>query len=143
MFLSDKTIKLLGPGMVYPFDLELVQPCSYDLRIDNDYTINPHEFLLASTLERVEIPLELGARVEGKSTWGRRGLFIHVTAGWIDPGFQGTITLELFNATYEQITISKHQRICQLAFFQLDEPAEKKYNGKYQHQHGPTPARPM
>lgn len=141
MFLSDGTLIDWGHELLNPFDYRAVQPCSVDLRIDSDIDIYPSTFKLASTIERVVMPLDLGARVEGKSTLGRRGLFIHVSAGWIDPGFKGTITLELFNASDNLITLNKGEYICQIAFFMLDKPALKGYDGKYQGQSGVTRAR--
>lgn len=138
MFLSDGTLLSKGSELIHPFNPLFVQPCSVDLSIDQTTSIYPHQFKLISTYEVVTVPLDLGARVEGKSTWGRRGLFVHVSAGWIDPGFQGTITLELYNASTDLIEIQELDSICQIAFFQLDKPAIRGYNGKYQNQSGAT-----
>lgn len=143
MFLSDGTIKELGPVLLDPFYVEYVQPCSIDLTLEESelWRLDPQEFCLATTVEAVNLPSHIGARVEGKSSLGRRGLFIHVTAGWIDPGFRGQITLELFNCSLEPIQLVPHQKICQLAFFYLDKPAQKSYGGKYQDQIGIVGAR--
>ena len=150
-FLSDGTILELGPSLLSPFNPGHVEPCSIDLTLqdtdnhrfkDDDLFIRPHEFCLATTVETVMLPDYLGARVEGKSSLGRRGLFIHVTAGWIDPGFVGQITLGLFNCTRDEMYLTRGQKICQLAFFELDKPALKPYNGKYQNQAGIVGAKP-
>lgn len=151
-YLSDGTLLELGPDLLFPFRPENVQPCSVDLTllraetsrksILGAFIIAPQEFCLATTVEKVRLPSHIGARVEGKSSWGRKGLFIHVTAGWIDPGFEGQITLELFNASRENLYFFPNEAlICQLSFFYLDKPALKPYQGKYQNQEGVTPAR--
>ena len=141
MILSDRTILERGFELVEPFEPANVQPASIDLRSDEIYLVYPMTFMLASTYEVVHIPRDLAARVEGKSTFGRRGLGIHVTAGWVDSGFNGQLTLELFNFSEDLITIKKLQPICQLAFLLLDYPCIKPYHGKYQNQRGVTPAR--
>ncbi len=102
--------------------------------------------MLGSTLERVELPDDLVARLEGKSSLGRLGLLIHSTAGFIDPGFDGHVTLELSNVANLPITIYAGMKIGQLSFVQLTEPAAAPYGGgalgsKYQGQTGPTPSR--
>ena len=144
-FLSDGTLLELGPSLLNPFNPDHVEPCSVDLTLadlnnklfkDDHLMVKPFEFCLATTVEQVSLPSHLGARVEGKSSLGRRGLFIHVTAGWIDPGFVGQITLELFNCTRDEIYLTRGQKICQLAFFELDKPALRPYHGKYQNQVG-------
>lgn len=153
-FLSNATLRKLGPEIIHPFTVENVEPCSVDFTLADVKTYNwtvedgqknwvvyPGERPLASTIERVELPAHIGARVEGKSTWGRRGLLIHITAGWIDAGFEGNITLEFCNLSDTPITLQYGQKICQLAFFFLDQPADPPYNGKYQGQVGITEAR--
>ena len=102
--------------------------------------------MLGSTLERIRLPDDLVARLEGKSSLGRLGLLIHSTAGFIDPGFDGHVTLELSNVANLPITIYYGMRIGQLSFVQLSEPAEFPYGAdglgsKYQGQAGPTPSR--
>jgi len=92
--------------------------------------IPPKSFVLASTMEHVEIPLDMTAFVEGRSSIGRLGLFIQ-NAGFVDPGFKGTITLELFNATNVPMRLDAGRRICQLVFMGLDKKLNKGYNGKY------------
>jgi len=95
--------------------------------------IPPKSFVLAKTMEHIEVPLDMTAFVEGRSSVGRLGLFIQ-NAGFVDPGFKGTITLELFNATNLPMRLQAGRRICQLVFMQLDRKLEKGYSGKYQGQ---------
>ena len=109
------------------------------------FILHPGEFVLGSTLERVTLPDDLVARLEGKSSLGRLGLLIHSTAGFIDPGWDGHVTLELSNVANLPITIYPGMKIGQLSFVQLSEPAERPYGSgglgsKYQGQRGPTPS---
>jgi dCTP deaminase len=113
---------------------------------DEPFILHPGEFVLGSTLERVTLPDDLVARLEGKSSLGRLGLLIHSTAGFIDPGFDGHVTLELSNVANLPITIYPGMKIGQLSFVQMSEPAETPYGSgalgsKYQGQRGPTPSR--
>jgi dCTP deaminase len=110
------------------------------------FILHPGEFVLGSTLERVTLPDDLVARLEGKSSLGRLGLLIHSTAGFIDPGWDGHVTLELSNVANLPITIYAGMKIGQISFVQLSEPAERPYGSegigsKYQGQRGPTPSR--
>jgi dCTP deaminase len=110
------------------------------------FILHPGEFVLGSTLERITLPDDLVARLEGKSSLGRLGLLIHSTAGFIDPGWDGHVTLELSNVANLPITIYYGMKIGQLSFVQLSEPAEHPYGtgtlgSKYQGQVGPTPSR--
>ena len=112
---------------------------------DEPFILHPGEFVLGSTLERVRLPDDLVARLEGKSSLGRLGLLIHSTAGFIDPGFDGHVTLELSNVANLPITIYPAMKIGQLSFVQMTEPAERPYGtagmgSKYQGQRGPTPS---
>ncbi|MBA3365393.1 MAG: dCTP deaminase [Actinobacteria bacterium] len=118
------------------------------LEIDGEspFILHPGEFVLGSTLERVRLPDDLVARLEGKSSLGRLGLLIHSTAGFIDPGWNGHVTLELSNVANLPITIYYGMKIGQVSFVQMSEPAEKPYGSsalgsKYQGQRGPTPSR--
>jgi dCTP deaminase len=108
---------------------------------DEPFILHPGEFVLGSTVERVVIPDDLVARLEGKSSLGRLGLLIHSTAGYIDPGWDGHITLELSNVARLPITIYKDMKIGQLSFLQLTTPVDTPYRGKYQGQRGPTASR--
>jgi dCTP deaminase len=118
------------------------------VEIDDDrpFILHPGEFVLGSTLERIALPDDLVARLEGKSSLGRLGLLIHSTAGFIDPGWDGHVTLELSNVANLPITIYHGMKIGQVSFVQLSEPADKPYGSgelgsKYQGQMGPTPSR--
>ncbi|MGD9695651.1 MAG: dCTP deaminase [Thermoleophilia bacterium] len=102
------------------------------------FILHPGEFVLASTRERVALPDDLVGRLEGKSSLGRLGLLIHSTAGFIDPGFDGTITLELSNVARLPISIVPDMPIGQISFLQMTTPVERPYRGKYQGQSGPT-----
>ena len=110
------------------------------------FILHPGEFVLGSTLERVTLPDDLVARLEGKSSLGRLGLLIHSTAGFIDPAWDGHITLELSNVNTIPITLYPGMRVGQLSFFPLSSPAERPYGSpelgsSYQGQVGPTPSR--
>jgi dCTP deaminase len=117
-----------------------------ELTDERAFILHPGEFVLGSTLERVKLPDDLVARLDGKSSLGRLGLLIHSTAGFIDPGFDGHVTLELSNVANLPITIYHGMKIGQLSFMQLSEPASAPYGSsglgsKYQGQRGPTPSR--
>jgi dCTP deaminase len=110
------------------------------------FVLHPGEFVLGSTLERITLPDDVVARLEGKSSLARLGLVIHSTAGFIDAGFDGDVTLELSNVATLPILLHPGMKIAQLAFFQLDRPAERPYGSgevgsKYQGQRGPTASR--
>ncbi len=93
--------------------------------------VPPQSFLLASTEQTISLPSDLIVFVEGRSSIGRMGLFIQ-NAGWVDPGYHGRITLELFNANRLPIELKAGQKICQFVVAQLDQPSEHPYKGKYQ-----------
>ena len=127
--------------------LDQIQPCSVDLRLDKElkkitgetfnleeesYTLKPNEFILGSTVETVNIPINLLARVEGRSSVGRLGVMVHVTAGFIDPGFKGNITLEIKNVSDQPFQLNYLDRLCQIVFEELDASCLDPYNGKYQ-----------
>ncbi len=114
--------------------------------VDGVFMLHPGEFVLGSTLERVLVPSDLVARIEGKSSLGRLGLLIHSTAGFIDAGFDGHVTLELANVASLPITIYPQMRIGQISFLQMTTAADNPYGSgakgsKYQGQRGPTPSR--
>jgi dCTP deaminase len=113
---------------------------------DDPFVLHPGEFVLGSTLEIVTLPDDLAARLEGKSSLGRLGLLTHSTAGFIDPGFSGHITLELSNVANLPITLWPGMKIGQLCVFRLSSAAEHPYGSavygsRYQGQRGPTPSR--
>ena len=131
----------------YPFiDVRALQPDLTELiRIEGDepFILHPGEFVLGQTLEWVEIPDDLVARLEGKSSLGRLGLLIHSTAGYVDPGWKGTLTLELSNVANLPIALYFGMRIGQISFFQMTSPVERPYGSpelgsKYQGQSEPT-----
>ena len=113
---------------------------------EQPFILHPGEFVLASTLEHVEVPDDLVARLEGKSSLGRIGLLIHSTAGYVDPGWKGNLTLELSNVANLPITLYPQMRIGQISFAKLTTPADVPYGSpelgsKYQHQTLPTASR--
>ncbi len=170
MILSDKTIKKLLKNKdleIYPLEDIQLQPASVDIRLGNTFTIvedtsssviqlsgemqyktiqsdkyllMPGQFVLATTMEYFKLPNNMTAFVEGRSSIGRLGLFIQ-NAGWVDPGFEGEITLELFNANRCAIELQVGRRIGQLVFAKLDQDADNPYRGKYQGQKGATGSR--
>ena len=181
MLLSDRDIRAeLASGRVVldPFDADLVQPSSIDVRLDRyfrlfdnhkyphidpaedqphltrlvepdgdePFILHPGEFVLASTYELVSLPDDVAARLEGKSSLGRLGLLTHSTAGFIDPGFSGHVTLELSNVATLPIKLWPGMKIGQLCLFRLSSPAEHpygsaRYGSRYQNQRGPTASR--
>ncbi len=113
---------------------------------DEPFILHPGDFVLGSTLERVELPSDIIARVEGKSSLGRLGVLVHITAGFIDPGFCGHITLEFSNATPLPIRLWPSMNVAQMSLSWLDQPAERPYGqsglgSKYSGQRGPTISR--
>jgi dCTP deaminase len=181
MVLSDRSIRAeieAGRIVIDPFDPDLVQPSSVDVRVDRRFRVfhnarypyidvrqpmeeltelvepddgqpfilHPGEFVLGQTLERVTLPDDLVARLEGKSSLGRLGLLIHSTAGFVDSGFSGNLTLELSNVANLPITIYQGMPIGQISFMRMDGPVERPYgsqetSSKYQGQAEPTPSR--
>lgn len=160
--LSDRTIgKLIDDGriLVTPYDPALLQPASLDVRLGevevgtlsdaqpaiDAWVLPPGGCALASTLETIHLPADIAARCEGRSSWGRRFLAVHVTAGFIDPGFHGEVTLELVNLSPSPIRLQRGVGIGQLSFLMLDKPARRPYGhpalgSRYQGQAGPTHA---
>lgn len=113
---------------------------------DEPFILHPGEFVLGSTYEVCSLPDDVAARVEGKSSLGRLGLLTHATAGFVDPGFSGHVTLELANVATLPIKLYPGMKIGQLCFFRLSSPAlhpygSAKYGSRYQGQRGPTPSR--
>ena len=113
---------------------------------DEPFILHPGEFVLGSTLERITLPDDLVARLEGKSSLGRLGLLIHSTAGYVDPGWNGNLTLELSNVANLPITIYFGMRIGQISFIQMSTPVDRPYGSpglrsRYFGQTDPTPSR--
>lgn len=166
MIISDVSLREMiesGELVVEPLEDYLIQPASIDLRLGSHYlkvdenateiltldapikyvevtmdeiVIPPMSFMLASSMEYVKLPPDVTAFVEGRSSIGRIGLFVE-NAGWVDPGFEGELTLELFNANRQPIRLQAGRRICQLVFARMDQPASAPYRGKYQGQRKP------
>ncbi len=131
----------IDPAEEQPDLTRMVEPAG-----DEPFILHPGEFVLGSTYEVVTLPADIAARLEGKSSLGRLGLLTHSTAGFIDPGFSGHVTLELSNVATLPIKLWPGMKIGQLCFFRLSSPAEhpygsKKYGSRYQGQRGPTPSR--
>jgi dCTP deaminase len=168
VLLSDRDIKAeidAGRVAVDPYDPGMIQPSSIDVRLDRWFRVfenhkYPHidpsteqpdltrllEFVLGSTYEVVTLPDDVAGRLEGKSSLGRLGLLTHSTAGFIDPGFSGHVTLELSNVATLPIMLFPGMKIGQLCLFRLSSPAENPYGSavygsRYQGQRGPTPSR--
>ena len=170
MVLSDRKLKELiksGELGVSPMDDSQIQPGSIDIRLGDSFSalkncnnsiikmgepveyqeftcktflLLPGHFVLSTTVEYIRLPDYLTAFVEGRSSIGRMGLFVQ-NAGWVDAGFEGEITLELFNASSMAIELNAGRRIGQLVFAQLDGTAENPYRGKYQRQRKATGSR--
>lgn len=181
MLLSDRDIRTgmdTGEIALDPWDPEMVQPSSVDVRLDKffrvfenhrypvidpsceqpdltrlievppgePFVLHPGEFVLGSTYEQVRLGTSTAARLEGKSSLGRLGLLTHSTAGFIDPGFDGHVTLELSNMATLPIKLWPGMKVGQLCFFRLTSPTEhpygsSAYGSRYQGQRGPTASR--
>ncbi len=181
MILSDRSIKeyiAAGRIVLTPYDEELVQPASIDIRLDGrfrvfrnyryscidpkavqqdltelvevaddePFIVHPGEFILGNTVERIKLGDDLVSRLEGKSSLGRLGLIVHATAGYVDPGFEGNITLELSNVANLPIRLYPGMKVGQLSFFAMSTPADRPYGhpslgSKYKGQSAPTASR--
>ena len=181
VLLSDRDIRTeieAGRVRLDPYDADMVQPSSLDVRLDRffrvfenhryphidpsieqadltrlvepdgdePFILHPGEFVLASTYEVVSLPDDISGRLEGKSSLGRLGLLTHSTAGFIDAGFTGHVTLELSNVATLPIKLWPGMKIGQLCLFRLSSPAEHPYGSavygsRYQGQRGPTPSK--
>jgi dCTP deaminase len=181
VLLSDRDIKAeieSGRVKLDPYEPELIQPASIDVRLDryfrvfenhryphidpaieqadltrlvetegdDPFVLHPGEFVLGSTFEVISLPDDIAGRLEGKSSLGRLGLLTHSTAGWIDPGFSGHVTLELSNVATLPIKLWPGMKIGQLCLFRTSSPAEHPYGSsvygsRYQDQRGPTPSK--
>jgi dCTP deaminase len=181
VLLSDRDLKAAiasGELALSPYDEQMVQPSSIDVRLDRyfrvfanhrythidpaveqddltevvepageePFILHPGEFVLGSTYEVIGLSDSLASRLEGKSSLGRLGLVTHSTAGFIDPGFNGHVTLELSNLANLPIKLYPGMKIGQICVFQLSSPAEHPYGSsiygsRYQDQRGPTPSR--
>lgn len=131
--LGDKFLRVPESGIVDPTENVTISYVEDERKLGQDFLIMPHEFILATTKETIRLPKDVAAQVQGKSSIGRLGLFIH-NAGHIDPGFHGKITLELYNASNRPISLSYVERICQVVFVRTTGNVNKTYSGKYQEQ---------
>jgi|TARA_B110000503_G_scaffold109454_1_gene163792 dCTP deaminase len=145
----DKLFRLFDNHKYQHIDPALDQPDLtrlVEVEPGDAFVLHPGEFVLGATYEVVSLPDDIAARLEGKSSLGRLGLLTHSTAGFIDPGFSGHVTLELSNVATLPITLWPGMKIGQLCFFRLSSPAEhpygsEKYGSRYQGQRGPTASR--
>lgn len=162
--------ELCRAGAIDPYDPDAIQPASIDLRLGfkfrvpvdhsvtaidladvreetqlvepkDGFVLHPGEFALGATYERITIPNDMVGRMEGKSSLGRLGLIVHVTAGFFDPGFSGVGTMEFVNLRRVPIVLRPGRRICQFSFARLSGPVETPYKGRYQGDEGPTGSR--
>lgn len=164
MILSDQEIMRAQTehNIISDFNPDQVEPASYDLRLAdkillernysrpigmneeveyistsiNDRPLNPQEFVLGSTEEYISLPDNLAAFVTGKSTIGRKAIEVHQTAAWIDPGFQGNITLEIINNSSNKRKLKAGELIAQIVFFKVSGAVLEPYDGKYQNSDG-------
>jgi dCTP deaminase len=137
---------LVYPASLEPIDPRVEQPMvPVEVPEGEPFRLLPGGFALGSTIERVRVSPRLAARIEGKSSIGRLGIEVHSTAGWIDPGFDGPITLEIKNVAPREVLLIPGMFIGQVAAFTLDRPVRVPYGAgrgsHYQHQRGPTPSR--
>jgi len=164
-------IEVTGNIVVFPFEDFMIQPASIDVRLGSDFikysrsiepidpglpetplkfnankiVLYPGDFILGTTFERIKVSPSISAQVNGKSTLGRLGLIVQSTAGFIDPGFNGNITLEMTNINTRPIILRAGMRVAQISFFQMSAEAEFPYGhdrlkSHYQNQSGVTPA---
>lgn len=141
--LGDTFEQVIPGGVIDPSEPDQQRTSRVVVTGDAPFALNPGVFALASTLETVTLPADLVARLEGKSSLARLGLVIHTTAGFIDPGFSGQITLELANLSGSPILLRAGMKIGQLSFQRMSSPARRPYGtaglgSKYQNQQGPT-----
>lgn len=143
-----KVFKVIRKPYIDPKDEEDVSSYMESSTVEEGeaFIIHPNEFALATTLEYVKLPDDLVARVEGRSSMGRLGVTMHVTAGFIDPGFEGKITLEISNIGAMPVALYPYQRVCQIVFETMTTPSELPYghpdrNSKYMGQTRPESSR--
>lgn len=143
-----KVFKVIRKPYIDPKDEEDIAEYMESSTVPEDeaFIIHPNEFALATTQEYVKVPDDLVARVEGRSSMGRLGVTMHVTAGYVDPGFEGRITLEISNIGAMPVALYPGQRVCQLVFETMTTPAELPYghpkrNSKYMKQLKPESSR--
>ena len=155
MIVSDRDIDhIIKSGkafLVNPYNEENLQPNSVDLTLGEElkkingksidlrqssYKIKPNEFLLGSTFEKVHIPYDLCGHIDGKSSIGRLGVFVHISSGFVDSGFTGNVTLEIFNCSDKEFELYHGMPICQIVFETLTSPVQKPYGTRNNHYQG-------
>lgn len=148
LHLDDRFLVFANTRQPYIDVREPLDELTEAVQIDGEqpFMLHPGEFALGSTREHIELPDDLVARLEGKSSLGRLGLLIHSTAGFVDPGWRGRLTLELSNVARLPIALYAGMKIGQISFLRLSTPAERLYGSpelgsKYQGQSGPTASR--
>lgn len=144
----DHIIKSGQAFLVNPYNEEMLQPSSVDLTLGwelknlhgksvdlrcGSYKIKPQEFILGSTFEKIHIPYDLCGHIDGKSSIGRLGVFVHVSSGFCDAGFTGNVTLEIFNASDKEFELYHGMKICQILFETLTHPVRKPYGTRGNH----------
>ena len=144
----DHIIKSGKAFLINPYNDEMLQPNSVDLTLGDElkkingksidlrqssYKIKPNEFLLGSTLEKIYIPRDLVGHIDGKSSLGRLGVFIHVSSGFIDSGFKGNVTLEIYNCSDKEFELYHGMSICQIVFQTLTSPVKIPYGARGNH----------
>lgn len=146
LHLADK-VRVFENWQIGVVDVSQKIDVSRVVKIDKKgFIIHPGEFLLGATVEKIALPADIAAKLEGRSSLGRLGLVVHATAGYVDPGFSGWLTFELSNLSRLPIRIYAGMKIAQICFFQMSSPVihpygSQKLGSKYQGQKGPTASR--
>lgn len=152
MILSDRDIdRIIKTGkafLINPYNEEMLQPNSYDCSLNSElkkttgkcidlsqgsYKLKPNEFILGSTIEKVHLPYDICGHVDGKSSIGRLGVFVHISSGFIDSGFTGNVTLEIYNCSDKEFELYHGMPICQIVFETLTSPVLKPYGRRDNH----------
>ena len=136
MVLTDKDI--LKNKLIENIDIDNLQAASYDLTLPEEYRklLKPHEVLTVHTKERINLPDNICAKTFGKSSFARLGISSGDLGGWVDPGFNGNLTLSIINHTDQFFNLAGKKTFCQIVFFKTTQSAEKIYNGHYQDSNG-------
>ena len=121
--------------------VDFMKPVTIHESEDDGFVLHPGEFILGVTREKITLPNSIVGKIEGKSSLGRIGLMVHVTAGFIDPGFRGPVTLEMKNLLQVPIVLRPGRKICQIAFAYMNTKVEKPYTGRYQDSRGVVASR--
>lgn len=141
--LSDGTIlRLVAEKMLIidPFNAKYLQPCTYDLHLAQNVVLEPFESVLADTIEWLALPSHIRGTLAGRSSVARMFVQPHCQGGYVDPGFCGTLTLEITNLDKVPHDFQRGDRLCQIEFQTTDVPVLHPYSGRYKGQRGPTPS---